>query len=145
MTIHIDEALPLSSDIFVTYFHVFRWVSYQFISFLFSFFFSLTICLTQWICYRVIDRPTHIHSLRSIPGMSRGGGYSPWKGVRGTCIPKYRHYDIAYYCYIIVPTGLQNPRDRGTAGPRKKLTPAENFQNWKKKKKPSQKKMKKLT
>ena len=31
--------------------------------------------------------------------------------------------------------GLQNPRDRGTAGPRKKLTPAENFQNWKKKKK----------
>ena len=30
-------------------------------------------------------------------------------------------------------TGLQNPQDRGTAGPRKKLTPAENFQNWKKK------------
>ena len=36
---------------------------------------------------------------------------------------------------MIIASGLQNPRDRGTAGPRKKLTPAENFQNWKKKKK----------
>ena len=35
--------------------------------------------------------------------------------------------------------GLQNPRDCGTAGPRKKLTPAENFQNWKKKKKKKKK------
>ena len=27
--------------------------------------------------------------------------------------------------------GLQNPQDRGTAGPRKKIDPAENVQNYK--------------
>ena len=34
-------------------------------------------------------------------------------------------------------SGLQNPQDRGTAGPppKKKIDPAENVQNWKTKKK----------
>ena len=86
-------------------------------------------------CYRSSSSSSSSMILTNVPlGTKRpGDSNGPQSPLPHTLEPRVD--ECSFEVQSTVPAGLQNPRDRGTAGPRKKLTPAENFQNWKKKKK----------